>query len=184
MRSDEDRSGRPRTPGPRQPDIGHAGAPPKKYGVTHWSSRLLAQHLGIGYGTVGCGATTESSPGALRRSNSPPIPDWSQGHRHVGLYLDSPRTRSCFRQPGHELSGLLAVTTHRRRREPRSRMYADQLNESTPTDQHLHAVGGQTLGAGVGDESAGLRDVRADGPTKTCSRCGQTKRMRTTPRSA
>ena len=26
--------------------------PPKKYGVTHWSSRLLAAHLGIGYGTV------------------------------------------------------------------------------------------------------------------------------------
>ncbi|GAA3138958.1 hypothetical protein GCM10020255_014930 [Rhodococcus baikonurensis] len=26
--------------------------PPKKYGVTHWSSRLLAKHLGIGYGTV------------------------------------------------------------------------------------------------------------------------------------
>ena len=26
--------------------------PPKKYGVTHWSSRLLADHLGIGYGTV------------------------------------------------------------------------------------------------------------------------------------
>jgi hypothetical protein len=26
--------------------------PPKKYGVRHWSSRLLAQHLGIGHGTV------------------------------------------------------------------------------------------------------------------------------------
>src|SRR6185312_1734577 len=39
----------------------------------------------------------------------------------VGLHLDSPRTRSCFRQPGHELPGLLAVTTHSRRREPRSR---------------------------------------------------------------
>ena len=26
--------------------------PPKKYGVTHWSSRLLAQHLGVGNATV------------------------------------------------------------------------------------------------------------------------------------
>ena len=26
--------------------------PPKKYGVTHWSSRLLGRHLGIGNGTV------------------------------------------------------------------------------------------------------------------------------------
>jgi len=25
---------------------------PKKRGVTHWSSRLLAQHLGTGYGAV------------------------------------------------------------------------------------------------------------------------------------
>jgi hypothetical protein len=26
--------------------------PPKKYVVTHWSSRLSARHLGIGYGPV------------------------------------------------------------------------------------------------------------------------------------
>src|ERR671919_1462186 len=49
---DEPRSGRPRT-------IDHAAiiaatlrSPPKKVGVTHWSSRLLARHLGISDATV------------------------------------------------------------------------------------------------------------------------------------
>lgn len=50
--SDADRSGRPRR-------LDHADIvaatlthPPKKYGVTHWSSRLLASHLRIGNATV------------------------------------------------------------------------------------------------------------------------------------
>ena len=49
---DEPRSGRPRT-------IDHAGVitatltpPPRKLGVTHWSTRLLARHLGISDATV------------------------------------------------------------------------------------------------------------------------------------
>ena len=49
---DDPRSGRPRT-------IDHAGIvavtlapPPKKYGVTHWSSRLLGRHLGVSNGTI------------------------------------------------------------------------------------------------------------------------------------
>jgi len=49
---DEPRTGRPRT-------VDHAGIvtatlmpPPKKYGVTHWSTRLLARHLEIGDATV------------------------------------------------------------------------------------------------------------------------------------
>ncbi|MFC0316487.1 IS630 family transposase, partial [Gordonia phosphorivorans] len=49
---DADRPGRPR-------HLDHAKVvsatllpPPKKYGVTHWSSRLLAGHLGIGNATV------------------------------------------------------------------------------------------------------------------------------------
>jgi transposase len=49
---DERRSGRPMT-------IDHAkvvsvtlAPPPKKYGVTHWSSRLLGRHLGVSNGTV------------------------------------------------------------------------------------------------------------------------------------
>ena len=50
--SDAERSGRPR-------EIDHAAIvsatlrpPPKKLGVTHWSSRLLGTHLGIGNATV------------------------------------------------------------------------------------------------------------------------------------
>lgn len=49
---DADRSGRPR-------QLDHArivsttlAPPPKKYGVTHWSSRLLATHLKVGNATV------------------------------------------------------------------------------------------------------------------------------------
>ena len=52
MRSDEDRSGRPRTLDRDNLISVTLAPPPKKYGVTHWSSRLLARHLGIGYGTV------------------------------------------------------------------------------------------------------------------------------------
>jgi transposase len=49
---DDPRSGRPKT-------IDHGrivsvtlAPPPKKYGVTHWSSRLLGRHLGISNGTI------------------------------------------------------------------------------------------------------------------------------------
>ncbi len=49
---DEPRAGRPR-------HVDHAAIvtatllpPPRKYAVTHWSSRLLARHLGIGDATV------------------------------------------------------------------------------------------------------------------------------------
>jgi transposase len=50
--SDEDRSGRPRTIDHRRIVATTLKAPPKKFGVTHWSSRLLAGHLGIGDATV------------------------------------------------------------------------------------------------------------------------------------
>ncbi|MGC5247065.1 IS630 family transposase [Gordonia sp. DT219] len=49
---DEDRSGRPRVLDRDKVIATTLTPPPKKYGVTHWSSRLLANHLGIGYGTV------------------------------------------------------------------------------------------------------------------------------------
>ena len=49
---DEDRPGRPRTLDREQLISVTLAPPPRKYGVTHWSSRLLARHLGIGYGTV------------------------------------------------------------------------------------------------------------------------------------
>jgi transposase len=49
---DEHRSGRPRTLARDKLISVTLAPPPKKYGVTHWSSRLLATHLGIDYGTV------------------------------------------------------------------------------------------------------------------------------------
>ena len=49
---DEDRSGRPRTLDRDKLISVTLAPPPKKYAVTHWSSRLLATHLRIGYGTV------------------------------------------------------------------------------------------------------------------------------------
>src|SRR3712207_1542717 len=49
---DEARSGRPRTLDHRKIVAATLKAPPKKLGVTHWSSRLLAIHLGIGDATV------------------------------------------------------------------------------------------------------------------------------------
>lgn len=49
---DEDRSGRRRALDRDKLITTTLTPPPKKYGVTHWSSRLRADHLGIGYGTV------------------------------------------------------------------------------------------------------------------------------------
>lgn len=49
---DEQRSGRPRTLDRKRLIAVTLAPPPNKYGVTQWSSRLLAVQLGIGYGTV------------------------------------------------------------------------------------------------------------------------------------
>ena len=49
---DEYRPGRPRTVDHRGIVAATLRPPPKKYGVTHWSSRLLGRHLGIGDATV------------------------------------------------------------------------------------------------------------------------------------
>ena len=50
--ADQARSGRPRTIDHRRIVAATLKAPPKKLGVTHWSSRLLASHLRIGDATV------------------------------------------------------------------------------------------------------------------------------------
>ena len=50
--SDQPRSGRPRIIDHRTIVAATLRRPPKKLGVTHWSSRLLATHLGIGDATV------------------------------------------------------------------------------------------------------------------------------------
>src|SRR5665648_200930 len=49
---DQARSGRPRVVDHRKIVTTTLKPPPKKYGVAHWSSRLLAQHLGVGNATV------------------------------------------------------------------------------------------------------------------------------------
>ncbi|MBB4133937.1 IS630 family transposase [Gordonia humi] len=49
---DADRPGRPRHLDHAEVVSATLMPPPKKYGVTHWSSRLLAGHLGIGNATV------------------------------------------------------------------------------------------------------------------------------------
>jgi transposase len=49
---DDPRPGRPRTVDHRAIVSATLKPPPKKYGVTHWSSRLLGRHLGIGNRTV------------------------------------------------------------------------------------------------------------------------------------
>jgi transposase len=49
---DEARSGRPRHVDRAKVIAATLRPPPKKYGVTHWSTRLLGKHLGIGDATV------------------------------------------------------------------------------------------------------------------------------------
>src|SRR6478735_11503126 len=49
---DDPRSGRPRTIDHRDIVAETLKPPPKKYAVTHWSSRLLGRHLGISDATV------------------------------------------------------------------------------------------------------------------------------------
>ena len=49
---DQARSGRPRTVDHRQIVAATLTPPPRRYAVTHWASRLLAAHLGIGDATV------------------------------------------------------------------------------------------------------------------------------------
>jgi transposase len=50
--ADDPRSGRPRHVDHRQIVAATLRPPPRKYGVTHWSSRLLGKHLKVGDATV------------------------------------------------------------------------------------------------------------------------------------
>jgi transposase len=49
---DQERSGRPRMIDHRRVVSVTLAPPPKKFGVTHWSSRLLGKHLGVSNGTI------------------------------------------------------------------------------------------------------------------------------------
>ncbi len=89
---DEPRSGRPKTVDDAAIIAATLDPPPERLGVTHWSTRLLARHLGLGDATVAR---------AWRRYHVQP---WRRGTfkfstdpaleakvRHVvGLYLDPP----------------------------------------------------------------------------------------------
>ena len=49
---DADRSGRPPAHDEVTIVVATLEAPPEKLGVTHWSARLVADHLGISFATV------------------------------------------------------------------------------------------------------------------------------------
>ena len=75
--ADQKRPGRPRTVDRSQVITATLIPPPAKLGVTHWSSRLLADLLGIEHSTVAkVWAEYGSSRGRQRRSSSPPIRSW------------------------------------------------------------------------------------------------------------
>jgi transposase len=90
---DEPRSGRPRTVDHGAIVTATLSPPPKKYAVTHWSSRLLARHLKIGDATVARAWReyrvqpwrAESFPFSTHPELVAKVTDV------VGLYLDPPR---------------------------------------------------------------------------------------------
>ena len=90
---DEPKSGRPRTADRNRILTATLTPPPKRLGVTHWSSRLLADELKVAQTTVL--RTWRHYAGAAvagrRRSSSPPIPELvAKVTDVVGLYLAPP----------------------------------------------------------------------------------------------
>jgi len=89
---DEDRSGRPREIDRLDVVSATLLAPPKRYGVTHWSTRLLARHLGIGdYSVASIWREYGLQPwrtGSFRFSTDPQLE--AKVVDVVGLYLDPP----------------------------------------------------------------------------------------------
>jgi transposase len=89
---DEDRSGRPREIDRLDVVSATLLAPPKKYGVTHWSTRLLARHLGIGdYSVASIWREYGLQPWrseSFRFSTDPQLE--AKVVDVVGLYLDPP----------------------------------------------------------------------------------------------
>jgi transposase len=91
--ADEDRSGRPRVIDRAAVIAATLAPPPKKYGVTHWSSRLLARHLRISDHAV---ATIWREHGvqpwrsrSFRFSTDPELE--AKVVDVIGLYLDPPQ---------------------------------------------------------------------------------------------
>src|SRR5205823_7651657 len=89
---DEDRSGRPRRIDRAKVIAVTLAPPPKKYGVTHWSSRLLARHLKISdHAVASIWREHGVQPGrskSFRFSTDPELE--AKVVDVVGLYLDPP----------------------------------------------------------------------------------------------
>ncbi len=90
---DRPRSGRPKTIDDAQIIAATLEPPPAKLGVTHWSSRLLGRHLGIGDATVArAWRAYRVQPwrrGTFKFSTDPELE--AKVRDVVGLYLDPPR---------------------------------------------------------------------------------------------
>jgi transposase-like protein/transposase len=90
---DRPRSGRPKTIDDAQIIAATLEPPPEKLGVTHWSSRLLGRHLGIGDATVArAWRAYRVQPwrqGTFKFSTDPELE--AKVRDVVGLYLDPPR---------------------------------------------------------------------------------------------
>jgi hypothetical protein len=91
--ADEPRSGRPKTVDDSAIIAATLDAPPDKLGVTHWSSRLLGRHLGIGDATVArAWRRYHVQPWraeTFKFSTDPELE--AKVHDVVGLYLNPPQ---------------------------------------------------------------------------------------------
>jgi len=89
---DEPRSGRPKTIDDAAIIAATLDAPPERLGVTHWSTRLLARHLGVGDATVArAWRRYHVQPwrrGTFKFSTDPQLE--AKVRDVVGLYLDPP----------------------------------------------------------------------------------------------
>jgi transposase len=89
---DQPRSGRPKTIDDAQIIAATLESPPESLGVTHWSSRLLGRHLGIGDATVArAWRAYRVQPwrrGTFKFSTDPELQ--AKVRDVVGLYLDPP----------------------------------------------------------------------------------------------
>src|SRR3954467_10068538 len=86
------RSGRPKTIDDAQIIAATLEPPPASLAVTHWSSRLLGKHLGLGDATVArAWRASRVHPGRKGTLNFSPAPDREPRVRDVvGLSLDPP----------------------------------------------------------------------------------------------
>jgi transposase len=91
--SDQPRSGRPKTIDDAQIIAATLDPPPARLAVTHWSSRLLGKHLGIGDATVArAWRAYRIQPwrqGTFKFSTDPALE--AKVRDVIGLYLDPPR---------------------------------------------------------------------------------------------